>query len=149
MFRIQAVSKGWMSLGSAWRWPFFWTFQRNYTFCWCIKYLRILAQNIGFTSTWDSWKGTIHKWRHKCFFTEFEPRRPSSTTIRDHSKRWVGGVRKCQSLLIYSTIHADVGGWVGLKKPKTCWRNTWMVFNKEPSFFWFGPFLEASAEIKK
>ena len=27
----------------------------------------------------------------------------------------------------YNTIYADVGGWVGLKKPKTCWRNTWMV----------------------
>ena len=31
-----------------------------------------------------------------------------------------GGVRKWQFLLIYSTIYADVGGWVGLKKPKTC-----------------------------
>jgi hypothetical protein len=45
--------------------------------------------------------------------------------IRDRSsitsaKRWVGGVRKWQFLLIYSTIYADVGGWVGLKKPKTC-----------------------------
>ena len=52
--------------------------------------------------------------------------------IRDHSsitsaKRWVGVVRKWQSLLIYNTIYADVGRWVGLKKPKTCWRNTWMV----------------------
>ena len=38
--------------------------------------------------------------------------------VRDHSsiasaKRWVGGVRKWQFLLIYSTIYADVGGWVG------------------------------------
>ena len=45
--------------------------------------------------------------------------------IRDHScitsaKRWVGGIRKWQFLLIYSTIYADVGGLVGLKKPKTC-----------------------------
>ena len=36
--------------------------------------------------------------------------------IRDHSsntsaKRLVGGVRKWQFLLIYSTIYADVGGW--------------------------------------
>ena len=30
----------------------------------------------------------------------------------------VGGVRKWQFLLIYSTIYADVGGWVGLKKQK-------------------------------
>jgi hypothetical protein len=41
--------------------------------------------------------------------------------IRDHSsitsaKRWVGGVRKWQFLLIYSTIYADVGGWVGRPK---------------------------------
>ena len=52
---------------------------------------------------------------------------------RDHSsitsaKRWVGGVRKCQFLLIYNTIYADVGG--GPKKPKTCRRNTWMVPTK-------------------
>ena len=39
----------------------------------------------------------------------------------------VGEVRKWQSLLIYSTIYADVSGWVGLKKPKTWWRYTWMV----------------------
>ena len=43
------------------------------------------------------------------------------------AKRWVGGVKKWQVLLIYSTIYADVGGWVGIKKPKTYWRNTWMV----------------------
>ena len=36
------------------------------------------------------------------------------------SKEVVGGVIKWQFLLIYSTIYADVGGWVGLKKPKTC-----------------------------
>ena len=36
------------------------------------------------------------------------------------AKRWVGGVRKWQFLLIYSTKNADVGGWVGLKKPKSC-----------------------------
>ena len=45
--------------------------------------------------------------------------------VRDHSsitsaKRWVDGVRKWQFLLIYSTIYDDVGGWVSLKKPKTC-----------------------------
>ena len=38
--------------------------------------------------------------------------------LGDHSsitsaKRWVGGVRKWQFLQIYSTIYADVGGWVG------------------------------------
>ena len=52
--------------------------------------------------------------------------------IKEHSritsaKSWVGGVRKWQFLLIYSTIYADVGGWEGLKKPKTCWSTTWMV----------------------
>ena len=32
----------------------------------------------------------------------------------------VGGVKKWQFLLIYNTIYADIGRWVGLKKPKTC-----------------------------
>ena len=55
-----------------------------------------------------------------------------SSLLRDHSsntsaKRWVGGFRKWHFLLIYTTIYADVSGWVGLKKPKTCWSNTWMV----------------------
>ena len=40
----------------------------------------------------------------------------SAHAHRDHSsitsaKRWVGGVRKWQFLLIYSTVYADVGGW--------------------------------------
>ena len=52
--------------------------------------------------------------------------------LRDHSsitssKRWVGGVRKWQFLMIYSTVNHQKGGWVGLKKSKTWWRNTWMV----------------------
>ena len=60
-------------------------------------------------------------------------------SLRDHSsitsaKRWVGGVRKWQLLLIYSTINAHVGWWVGLKKPETCWGNTWMV--PEMKFTW-------------
>ena len=43
--------------------------------------------------------------------------------LRDHScitsaKGWVSGVRKWQFLLIYSTVYADVGGWVGLKSQK-------------------------------
>ena len=47
--------------------------------------------------------------------------------IRDHSiitsaKKLVGGVRKWQ-------FYADIYRWVGLKNPKTCWRNTWMVCN--------------------
>ena len=42
------------------------------------------------------------------------------------AKKWAGGDRKWQFLLIYSTIYADVGGWVGLKKPKSCWRNTYL-----------------------
>ena len=53
--------------------------------------------------------------------------------IRDHSmsaKKLVGGVRRWLFLLIYSTIYADIGGWVDLKKPKTCLRNTWMVPNQ-------------------
>ena len=44
--------------------------------------------------------------------------------LRDNSstksaKRWVGS-ENGNFRLIYSTIYADVGGWVGLKKPKTC-----------------------------
>jgi hypothetical protein len=47
----------------------------------------------------------------------------SSFLLRDHSsiksaKRWVGGVKKWQFLLIYSTIYADVGGVGGPKKAK-------------------------------
>ena len=42
------------------------------------------------------------------------------------SKRWVGGVRKWQFLMIYSTVNHQRSGWVGLKKSKTWWRNTWM-----------------------
>ena len=41
-------------------------------------------------------------------------------------KRWVGGVRKWQFLMIYSTVNHQGGRWVGLKKSKTWWRNTWM-----------------------
>ena len=44
--------------------------------------------------------------------------------VRDHSsitssKRWVGGVRKWQFLMIYSTVNHQRVGWVGLKKSKT------------------------------
>ena len=51
--------------------------------------------------------------------------------VRDHSsitssKRWVGGVRKWQFLMIYSTANHQRGEWVDLKKSKTWWRNTWM-----------------------
>ena len=35
------------------------------------------------------------------------------------SKRWVGGVRKWQFLMIYSTVNHQRVGWVGLKKSKT------------------------------
>ena len=47
-----------------------------------------------------------------------------SIFIRGHSsitssKRWVGGVRKWQFLMIYSTVNHQRGGWVGLKKSKT------------------------------
>ena len=35
------------------------------------------------------------------------------------SKRWVGGVRKLQFLMIYSTVNHQRVGWVGLKKSKT------------------------------
>ena len=52
--------------------------------------------------------------------------------IRDHSsitssKRWVGGVRKWQFVMIYCTVNHQRVGWVGLKKSKTWWRKTWMV----------------------
>ena len=51
---------------------------------------------------------------------EYHYRRNS---IRDHSsitssKRWVGGVRKWQFLMIYSTANHQRVGWVGLKKSK-------------------------------
>ena len=39
----------------------------------------------------------------------------------------VGGVRKWQFMMIYSTVNHQRGWWVGLKKWKTWWRNTWMV----------------------
>ena len=43
--------------------------------------------------------------------------------IRGHSsitssKRWVGGVRKWQFLMIYSTVNHQRSGWVGLKSQK-------------------------------
>ena len=44
----------------------------------------------------------------------------------------VGGLGQKMAIFAiyyYFTIYADVGGWAGLKKPKTCWRNTWMVPN--------------------
>ena len=46
------------------------------------------------------------------------------SVVRGHSsitssKRWVGGVRKWQFLMIYSTVNHQRGGWVGLKKSKT------------------------------
>ena len=37
------------------------------------------------------------------------------------------GQKMAISCSFYSNVYADVGGWVGLKKPKTCRRNTWMV----------------------
>ena len=46
---------------------------------------------------------------------------------------WVGGVRKWQFLMIYSTVNHQRGGRVGLKKSKTWWRNTWMVPKREMS----------------
>ena len=39
--------------------------------------------------------------------------------LRQQRGGWVGS-ENGNFLLIYSTIYADVGGWVGLKKPKTC-----------------------------
>ena len=56
-----------------------------------------------------------------------EERKVLGTLLRDHSsimssKRWVGGVRKWQFLMIYSTVPHQRGGWVGLKKSKTWWR---------------------------
>ena len=61
---------------------------------------------------------------HLIFFIEYFTKNVIfhiKSHIRDTSsitsaKKWVGGVRKWQFLLIYSTIYADVGGWVGLKK---------------------------------
>ena len=76
----------------------------------------------------------------KCRFVEFKVPLVNKSSIerlelvRDHSsitssKKWVGGVRKWQFLMIYSTVNHQKGGWVGLKKSKTWWCNTWMVPN--------------------
>ena len=43
----------------------------------------------------------------------------------------VGGVRKWLFLMIYNTLKYQRVGWVGLKKSKTWWRNTWMVPNND------------------
>ena len=78
----------------------------------------------------------VSNFQKQIFLFSFEPKTEQNYFFdicpRDHSsitsaERWVGRVRKWQFLLIYSTIYADVGGWVGLKKPKTYWHNTWMV----------------------
>ena len=58
-----------------------------------------------------------------------KPQTWSCDCHRDHSsitssKRWVGGVRKWQFLMIYN--HQRVG-LVGQKKSKTWWCNTWIV----------------------
>ena len=39
----------------------------------------------------------------------------------------VSGVRKRHFLMIYSTLNHQRVGWLGLKKSRTWWRNTWMV----------------------
>ena len=52
---------------------------------------------------------------HICFGHYILPRDHSSITS---AKSWVGGVIKWEFLLIYSTIYANIGGWVSLKKPK-------------------------------
>jgi hypothetical protein len=63
----------------------------------------------------------------KCLLGIFNSpkKRTKKIYFRDHSsitsaKMWVGGVRKWQFLLMCITIYADVGEWLGLKKPKTC-----------------------------
>ena len=58
-------------------------------------------------------------------------RRHKMVYLRGHSsitssRRWVGGVKKGKFLMIYSTVNHQRVGWVGLKKSKTWWRNTWM-----------------------
>ena len=55
--------------------------------------------------------------------SDVEQKSLNYTNIRDHSnstssKRWVGGVRKWQFLMIYSTVNHQRVGWV-LKKSKT------------------------------
>jgi hypothetical protein len=56
----------------------------------------------------------INKFRKKIFHAAQQThKRP----FKYYVSRWV---RKWKFLLIYSTIYADVGGWVGLKKPKRC-----------------------------
>ena len=55
---------------------------------------------------------------------EFLDKRLCFDSLRDHlsitsSKRWVGGVRKWQFLMIYRTVNHQRVKWVGLKKSKT------------------------------
>ena len=51
-----------------------------------------------------------------------------SGTIRilRQQRDWVGGVKKWQFLLTFSTISCWSGGWVR-KSPKMCWRNIGMI----------------------
>ena len=79
------------------------------------KYLFTWGKKLGmYNCTWPN--------SEREFFSESNRGHSSITS----SKRWVGGVRKWQFLMIYSTVSHQRGGWVGLKKSKTWWRNTWM-----------------------
>ena len=47
--------------------------------------------------------------------------------LRQQRSGWVGSKNGNFCWFTVLPIYSDVGGWVGLKKPKTCLRNTWMV----------------------
>ena len=74
----------------------------------------------------------MNLWGHRFFqnanqiFLRFLPYPLRDHSIITSSKRWVGGVRKWQFLMIYSTVNHQRVGWVGLKMSKPWWRNTWM-----------------------
>ena len=47
--------------------------------------------------------------------------------LRQQRGGWVGSENGNFCWFTVHTIYAKVSRWMGLKKPKTCWRNTWMV----------------------
>ena len=63
-----------------------------------------------------------------------------SVCIRGHSsitssKRWVGGVRKWQFVMIYSTVNHQEFPFFDPTHPPPWWRNTWMPPKDIPYFF--------------
>ena len=78
------------------------------------KVSKILCSRIQQSSkSWVCSRKSIFKVIVNHLSHEYQVRGHSSITS---SKRWVGGVRKVQFLMIYSTVNHQRVGWVGLKK---------------------------------